>query len=219
MSIRDLFETEGRVWFRSAVSKEDLRVLEDVAGTSLKAGQRLDMSEKLRGCLSIERSIGRVIAQIDPDAKPVRAVSFNKSQQTNWGVPWHQDRVIAVRARENVSGFGNWSFKAGGWHCEPPLDLLETMLFVRIHLDDTDCDNGSMSIALGSHMEGTVRSGQAEEIAQKYEIETCEAKRGDILVLKMLTLHASGPSRLQTNRRVLRVDFSSFELPKPMCWL
>ena len=92
------------------------------------------------------------------------------------------------------------------------------MLFVRVHLDDTDASNGAMQIAIGSHAGGVVPSATAEQVAMTYLIEVCAAKRGDVLILKMLTLHASKPARVQSGRRVLRIDFASCDLPAPLSW-
>jgi hypothetical protein len=64
---------------------------------------------------------------------------------------WHQDRAIAVRDRVDVPGFGPWSVKAGLVHVEPPVDILERMLAVRLHLDDCGEDNGPLRVLPGSH--------------------------------------------------------------------
>ncbi|MBV1867049.1 MAG: phytanoyl-CoA dioxygenase family protein [Marinosulfonomonas sp.] len=155
---------------------------------------------------------------VEPRAKPVRIISFNKSETTNWGVPWHQDRVIAVKQQHDIHGFGNWTRKSGIWHCEPPQESLDRMLFVRLHLDDTDATNGAMRVAVGSHRTGIILSAESEAAANRFPLEICDAKRGDIMILKMLTLHSSKPSKVTTQRRVLRIDFASFDLPEPLKW-
>lgn len=146
---------------------------------------------------------------------PARVVAFNKSDGNNWGVPWHQDRVIAVAERHNAPGFGNWSRKAGTWHCEPPEEILEQMYFVRVHLDDSDAADGAMRIALGSHRLGIVPAAAARSIAGGLPQEDCGAARGDVLVLKMLTLHASRPSTTANPRRVFRIDYAPAGLTSP----
>lgn len=148
---------------------------------------------------------------------PVRLVSFEKNEDTNWQVPWHQDRVIAVRDRHDVPGFGNWTQKNGVWHCEPPLSLLQDMLFVRVHLDDSTTTNGAKEIAIGSHR-GAVAAAEASHKAATCQQELTLAAAGDVLVLSMLTLHRSRPSQDATPRRVLRVDFARCDLPKPLQW-
>jgi hypothetical protein len=149
---------------------------------------------------------------------PVRIIAFNKSENANWRVPWHQDRVIAVAAKADVAGYKNWTSKSGTWHCEPPQAILDGMLFVGVHRDDTNQSNGAMEIALGSHAHGVIHAANAEEVASACPIETCAAKRGDVLILKMLTLHSSQPAKVPSARRVLRMDFASTQLPSPLSW-
>jgi hypothetical protein len=60
-------------------------------------------------------------------ARMVRILAFDKTPETNWGVPWHQDRTVAVKRRVDVDGFGPWSVKAGMPHVVPPEALLEAM--------------------------------------------------------------------------------------------
>ena len=149
----------------------------------------------------------------------VRVVWFSKDAGANWGVPWHQDRVIAVAGRHDVPGFGPWSCKAGIWHCEPPLPVLEQMRFVRVHLDDCDATNGAMEIARGSQAAGPVPTVEAARIAAHYPNELCAARRGDVQILPMLVLHRSLPAATQAPRRALRLDFAAAELPEPLSWL
>lgn len=213
------FERSGRLWLRQVVSEADLSLLDRVASAQETAGQRLDPSAALATALSPDSGVVKAIHRVDARATPVRVVAFNKSEDANWGVPWHQDRVIAVAQRAEVRGYRNWSRKSGIWHCEPPQAVLEEMLFVRVHLDDTDLSNGAMEIAVGSHARGCLPAAGAEEVARQYPIELCQAKRGDVLVLKMLVLHSSKPARIQSGRRVLRIDFSSSRLPPPLSWI
>jgi len=216
--IEDEFETHGRVWFRNAISPSDLALFDEATTETAKAGQRLGASRALDAALSRDSSLGNAIRQLDHKAEPVRVVAFNKSEKVNWGVPWHQDRVIAVNEKTDTAGYSNWTKKSGTWHCEPPQSVLEHMLFVRVHLDDTDRSNGAMEIAVGSHKGGIVSSAEAETAAKACPIEVCEAQRGDVLILKMLTLHSSKPAKVQSGRRVLRVDYASFQLPPPLSW-
>lgn len=215
--VRTLEQT-GRVWLRNAVSEEGLRYLA-AAMDQTRAGQRLGATPALQRALKPSGDLMTAVRRLDPGARVVRAVAFNKSEQANWGVPWHQDRVIAVDQRAEVSNFRNWSDKAGIWHCEATEVILDQMLFVRVHLDDSDEANGAMEIALGSHTRGIVPAALAEEVAAEFPRELCSARRGDVLVLKMLTLHASKPARVQSGRRVLRLDFASCDLPPPLAWM
>lgn len=215
---REEYEARGRVWFRGALGASDLAILDQATTLQSKPGQRLAQASSLESVLSAQGVVGQAVARVLPDPRPVRTIAFNKSRQTNWGVPWHQDRVIAVAEKHAVQGFGAWSNKAGIWHCEPPADLLDRMVFVRVHLDDCDADNGAMEIAHGSHRAGIVKSGEATALAAVHETEVCAARRGDVLLLKMLTLHRSLPSSVGSERRVLRIDYAAEPLPAPLEW-
>lgn len=217
--LKDEFERHGRVWLRNAVTEADLSLFDESMVNETKAGERLVPSAILDRALSSESSLLDAIRKLDADAQPVRVLAFNKSERANWGVPWHQDRVIAVAGQADVEGFRNWTKKSGIWHCEPPESVLDRMLFVRLHLDDAAQENGAMEFAVGSHSKGIIPSGEAEREAVKYQREICNAKRGDVLVLKMLTLHASKPAKVRSGRRVLRIDFSSCPLPPPLSWI
>src|SRR5271169_2749719 len=60
-----------------------------------------------------------VEAILGPQCFAVRGILFNKTQESNWKVVWHQDLTIAVRERREVDGFGPWSKKAGVSHVQP----------------------------------------------------------------------------------------------------
>jgi hypothetical protein len=75
-----------------------------------------------------------------------------------------------------------------------------------------------MEIAAGSHVKGLVPLAEAEGVARRYPGEVCLARRGDILVLPMLTLHRSLPARDPRPRRTLRIDMADFALPAPLAW-
>lgn len=210
-------ESTGRVWLRDALGPDDLEALEEVFPTGT-SNSRMAPSTKLATVLGSKSNLARALHNLLPNAFPTRVVAFSKSADANWVVPWHQDRVIAVNAKQEISGYDQWSCKDGIWHCAPPEDVLAAMLFVRLHLDDDVVGNGAMEIALGSHKRGKVDAGDAGTFAEDHEVETCHANRGDVLLLKMLTLHRSSPSRKNAPRRVLRCDYANSALPTPLAW-
>ena len=203
------------------MGEADLAPFDNLRDLGARPGVRLSAGEGLHDALGAEGRLTRLMQGIrdgDRAMQAVRVVSFNKSIDENWGVPWHQDRVVAVGERHEVDGFSNWSCKGGVWHCESPQVVLNEMLFVRVHLDDAEGESGNMEIALNSHRLGKVASQDAARAAQEFEREVCYAKRGDVLVLEMLTLHRSLPSKSSTPRRVFRLDYSAAHLPEPLVW-
>jgi hypothetical protein len=211
------FEDTGRLWLRGAINPDDRASL-GLAVQSGRPGARVDASGELRQVLGPTGSVGRALAEFWPEAQPVRVVAFTKDEAANWAVPWHQDRVIAVRARTDDPGFSNWTLKAGRWHCEPPLEILTELLFVRLHLDPATPTNGPMEVALGSHRLGAIRADAAADVAAGLPQEVCLAESGDILVLKMLILHRSRAADEPSPRRAVRVDFACQPSPGPLQW-
>ena len=106
-------EKTGHIWLRNAISEHDLSLFDITMPDNAKAGQRLAASVALKSALSENGSLLRAIRKYSPAAAPVRVVAFDKSQETNWGVPWHQDRIIAVSEKADVSGYTNWTKKSG----------------------------------------------------------------------------------------------------------
>jgi len=148
----------------------------------------------------------------------VRAIYFDKSPEHNWFVTWHQDRTVAVSGRFDMEGWGPWSLKAGAWHVQPPIDVLESMVTVRIHLDAATPANGCLKIAEGSHRLGLIPSGQVGEQVAKHNIAYCATPAGGAVVMRPHVLHASEKSSTNASRRVLHFEYSSFQLPPGISW-
>ncbi len=155
---------------------------------------------------------------LGPRARPVRALFFDKSATTNWKVPWHQDLSIAVRERHDVPGFGPGSVKHGVVHVQPPRDVLESMLTVRLHLDECGADNGPLRVIAGSHASGLLSATRIEAAARDGPQMTCIVPRGGALLMRPLVLHASSPAHRPTRRRVLHLEYASGDLPHGLRW-
>jgi ectoine hydroxylase-related dioxygenase (phytanoyl-CoA dioxygenase family) len=151
-------------------------------------------------------------------ARPVRVLAFDKTPDANWHLPWHQDRVIAVKERADVPGFGNWTVKNGQHHVEAPADLLATMFNLRLHIDDCDATNGALKVVPGSHERGRLTDAEVRDTARQGRAITCPVAAGGILAMKALTIHASDASSTPRRRRVLHVDYCAGELPKALDW-
>ena len=140
----------------------------------------LDLTELLPA-LRAEGEIGRIAAgYLGNNARPVRAVAFDKSPDLNWSLGWHQDRTICVRDRAQVAGYGPWGLKKGRHHVSPPIELLEQMITLRVHLDPVDETNAPLIVALGSHKLGFIPEKNVEKIVETARRYSCLANGGDI---------------------------------------
>lgn len=149
---------------------------------------------------------------------PVRGIYFDKRPDTNWLVPWHQDLTLALKKQVELTEFGPWSVKEGVPHVQPPMKLLEQMLTVRLHLDDTDSSNGALRVLSGTHRLGRLSAEAIQSCRETHEEVLCEAKAGDVLLMRPLLLHASSRSSSAGRRRVLHIEFAGFPLPAPLEW-
>lgn len=151
-------------------------------------------------------------------AFPVRGLLFDKTPQANWKVPWHQDRTIAVARRRDAAGFGPWTMKAGIVHVEPPVEILQRMLAVRLHLDASDAANGPLRVIAGSHALGRLTAAQVRHEIEAAPSITCLVPAGGALLMRPLLLHASSAARSPRHRRVIHLEFASCALPGGLAW-
>ncbi|MDX1564044.1 MAG: phytanoyl-CoA dioxygenase family protein [Phycisphaeraceae bacterium] len=154
---------------------------------------------------------------LGPRCFAVRGLLFNKTPDANWNLGWHQDSVIAVRERKSAPGFGAWSLKAGVHQVQPTAEVLSGMLALRLHLDDCGPDDGPLRVLPGTHDQGWLDDRQESLIRTRRPV-VCEARAGDVLVMRPMLLHASRPARSPDNRRVVHIEFAAEDLPFGLHW-
>lgn len=146
----------------------------------------------------------------------VKSIYFDKPEQSNWFVSYHQDLTISVDKKVDLANFGPWTVKQGQFAVVPPLKLLKNLFTIRIHLDDTDENNGALKVIPKSHLKEIYRP---ETIDWQIEKETtCSVKRGGIMLMKPLLLHSSSKTTNNKKRRVIHIEFSNSELPSELHW-
>lgn len=165
-----------------------------------------------------ETILNLVQSVLGENARPVKALYFNKTLGHNWNVAWHQDLNITVKQQIYMSGFHRWSVKQGIYHVQPPTSLLENMLTLRIHLDNATKDNGALQVISGSHKHGKIAKEDLNNKIEQGEIIICEAQAGDVLLMRPLLLHASHKNLSLNQRRVIHIEFTAQALPEPLQW-
>jgi len=184
------------------------------------AGIRIRGVAALTPFLAPHGSIGVIAAgTLGPGSRPVRAVLFDKTADTNWSLAWHQDRTICVERRNEVQGFGPWTTKQGMQHVSPPFELLSRMVTLRVHLDDVPATNAPLLIAPGSHKHGRVPIDAIDAVVRQCGTFTCLADAGDVWAYATPILHASDAAFAPARRRVLQLDFAQEELTGGLEWL
>ena len=146
----------------------------------------------------------------------VKSIYFDKPEKSNWYVAYHQDLTISVDKKTDLPGFGPWTTKQNQFAVQPPLEILENIFTIRIHLDDTDEYNGALKVIPKSHAKGIYRP---ETIDWSVETETiCRVHKGGIMLMKPLLLHGSNRTANGKKRRVIHIEFSDRQLPEEINW-
>ncbi len=194
--------------------------LEPIFNSDISAGTRglLRRSAEVKALSESRVVLDLIEAELGQGSKLVRSILFNKNQDTNWKVPWHQDLSIAVNKKSEVEGYGPWSIKEGIVHVQPPVEILESMLTIRLHLDPSDETNGALSVVPGSHRLGRVAANEAAAIAEKMGSVLCATKSGDAILMRPLILHSSKKTISSKPRRVIHLEYANTSLSESLEW-
>lgn len=159
----------------------------------------------------------KILKAIHPDLFLVKALYFNKPPQSNWYVTWHQDMIINVVKKVPTEGYTSWTKKEDVIGVRPPKDILDNLITVRIHLDDTNDKNGALSVIPGSHR-AIHQENEAKIITSGTLPYSCQVDKGGVQLMKPLLLHASSKSVSNKRRRVIHLEFSADNLADGLEW-
>jgi Phytanoyl-CoA dioxygenase (PhyH) len=218
------FEKEGFILLKSMIPNEQLDQLTD----EIEAASNSRHSAGIRNLLSLCEAV-RLFANsgapydvastiLKTIPRPVRAILFDKTAESNWYVTWHQDLTIPVKSRVNIDGYGPWSTKDGILHVQPPASILENMVSLRIHLDACSENNGAIKFIAASHNDGVLDRAKLAHFRDNSDQISCPAERGDIIAMRPLILHSSSTSDAPEHRRVLHLEYAGTDLPAEMEW-
>src|ERR1051325_701978 len=146
----------------------------------------------------------------------VKSIYFDKPPQSNWFVAWHQDLTVSVDKKSEANGFSSWTVKQGQVAVQPTVDILNNIYTIRIHLDDCDETNGALKVLPQTHSNGITRPETLKDIEDKEE--TCNVKKGGIMIMKPLLMHSSSRSTADKQRRVIHIELSNVNLPNGLEW-
>jgi ectoine hydroxylase-related dioxygenase (phytanoyl-CoA dioxygenase family) len=134
----------------------------------------------------------------------VQCTLFEKSRENNWLVAFHQDQSIPVAAPTVCTG---GSRKDGLTFVQPPAEVLEQMLAVRLQIDAPDGVEGALRVIPGSHRSGKLTRAEIAGFRSAQSEVSCEVEQGGVLVMRPLLLHASSKILGTQPRRVLHFLF------------
>jgi len=143
------------------------------------------------------------------DAVPFKATLFDKSPDANWLVAWHQDTALPMAQRFDTVGWGPWSDKAGVTYAHAPARVLERVVALRVHLDDSTADNGPLRVLPGTHTLGVLSDAEVHAHSLRVSPVECTAPAGGVVVMRPLIIHASSKLNGNAPRRVLHLEYAT----------
>ena len=162
-------------------------------------------------------NVNKIINEIfGNDYFVVKSIYFDKPEKSNWYVSYHQDLTISVDKKLDLEGFGPWTTKQNQFAVQPPIYYLKNIFTIRIHLDDTDENNGALKVVPNSHSKEIYRPETIDWNVETEEI--CSVNKGGIMIMKPLILHGSNRTTNHQKRRVIHIEFSNMELPEEINW-
>lgn len=162
-----------------------------------------EIKDKILNCC------GTILQDFGPKYRCVGSRYYNKPPQSNWDLGFHQDVTINLKEKLDDPSFRFWTKKRSYYEVQPPLDILESILVLRIHLDDHSKENGALKVIPDSHQMGLIDVADAKT----EEAVRLELKEGDVLQMSPLLFHASSTNSSNQNRRVIHLEFSNVDLP------
>lgn len=202
----------------SSFSEDALNTLRDTLFQDHSAGERclLDHPAVRETALTLKRELVST-SHLPTNAIAIQAIAFNKTATTNWKVAWHQDLMFPFAKEVTSKDFDLPTLKQGIHYARPPESVLNQLLAVRLHLDDCDATNGPLRISPGTHLAGILKTATLPEQVASYGDIACLAKKGEVLLMRPLALHASSQAAEPKHRRILHLVYHSGE-PIPETW-
>ena len=191
---------------------------QDTSRTRIGGVRNLLQSCKLVADVAVSAPIKSILGSaLGVDAFPVRSIFFDKTPDSNWTVGWHQDVHVAVAEKIETPGFGPWTVKAGVPHVQPPVEFLNDIVTLRLHLDHCDQSNGALKVIPGSHADRILVDAEFDRWKQRTAV-ICEVPKGGVMLMRPLLLHASSPAVRPAHRRVLHIEYATKNLPNGLRW-
>jgi hypothetical protein len=184
--------------------------LEQATLVRTRAGARHLLSVPMVRTMAGDSKLLHLAAQfVGPGAAPFRATLFDKSPSSNWLVVWHQDTALPLRARSEDRSWGPWSTKSGVLYAHAPAWALESVVALRLHLDDSTATNGPLRVLPKTHNRGVLTETQVHELSKNTPPVDCLASSGGVVAMRPLVVHASSKSTDNRPRRVLHIEYAS----------
>ena len=107
-----------------------------------------------------------------------------------------------------MTGWGPWSVKDGVQYAHAPASALEQVVALRVHLDDSTSENGPLRVLPGTHTLGVLTDEEIHDLSLRVAEAECLVRRGGVLAMLPLIVHASSKAQNGKPRRVLHIEYA-----------
>jgi ectoine hydroxylase-related dioxygenase (phytanoyl-CoA dioxygenase family) len=114
-----------------------------------------------------------------------------------------------MRSKHGLPGWDSWSEKHGVLYAHAPASVLERIVAVRVHLDDSTPANGPLRVLPGSHRQGVLADDALAGLAREITPVECVVPRGGLLIMRPLIVHASSKAAASQRRRVIHLEYAA----------
>lgn len=217
VSFRNAIENDGFALAQDVFADEELdHLLADIRGAGAKRSRagvrhllRFDPVARLARSAQLTEFVREVLGE---NGFPYRATLFDKSPVSNWLVAWHQDTALPLREKLELPGWGPWSLKDGITYGHAPASVLQQILALRVHLNDSTLENGPLRILPGSHTHGILTDDSIRALASGITPVDCTVPKGGIVAMRPLLVHGSSKSQSEMPRMVLHIEYAASPL-------
>lgn len=208
---KNFFKENGYITVENILADNELQQIENYLQNIVldKAGSRELLTELWCATSANKLKLHSALSPLLPkNPIAIQCTLFKKSVEKNWLVPLHQDLSIPVREHLTIEGFTGWSSKQDMLFVQPPANILEQIVAVRLHLDDCHQQHGPLKVVAGTHQAGRIPEKDWIEIRNQQGEQDCIVNKGGVVMMRPLILHSSSKAKNANGRRVLHFLFA-----------
>jgi ectoine hydroxylase-related dioxygenase (phytanoyl-CoA dioxygenase family) len=213
MTSADRFATDGFLVVPDVIDAGTRDALVDTLAamppaTGLRRLLQIDAVRNVATTLAAHPVLATVLPR---DARAIQCTYFDKSPARNWSVGPHQD--LSVPLDDDDAHTQPRLRKDGQWFTQPPVATLESLVAMRLQLDDVPGDAGALEVVRGSHRGGRLDEAGLRNAVATHGRDVVPVPRNGVLVLRPLLVHASRRLAGGVRRRVLHFVFAPRSRP------
>jgi ectoine hydroxylase-related dioxygenase (phytanoyl-CoA dioxygenase family) len=98
------------------------------------------------------------------------------------------------------------------------VEIGKALLSRGLHIDPADEENGCLKVIPGSHERGLLKQAEIEATVKSNIAVPCVVEAGDVVIMRPHILHSSSKAKRPNHRRVVHLEYASYELPDGISW-